>query len=50
VQRAIHLFSVPIGGEQYRRSPADTVTTLGYTIEQQQRFGPVERLPTLRPL
>jgi ubiquinone/menaquinone biosynthesis C-methylase UbiE len=46
VQRALEIFTVPLGGEHFLRRPLNQVRAAGFDIEQVQRFklGLVERL------
>jgi len=46
VQRALEIFTVPLGGEHFLRRPLNQVRAGGFDIEQVQRFklGLVERL------
>jgi ubiquinone/menaquinone biosynthesis C-methylase UbiE len=46
-QRLVELASVPLGGEHFRRHPAQLLPAAGLLIDQRERFGPsgiVERL------
>ncbi|MDH6244018.1 class I SAM-dependent methyltransferase [Mycobacterium sp. OTB74] len=46
IQRLLEVFTVPLGGEHFRRRPLNQIRTVGLDIEQAQRFklGLVERL------
>ena len=51
VQRALEIFTVPLGGEHFVRRPLNQVRAAGFDIEQVQRFklGLVERLVARKP-
>jgi hypothetical protein len=51
VQRALEIFTVPLGGEHFLRRPLNQVRAAGFGIEQVQRFklGLVERLVARKP-
>lgn len=47
LQRLAEVASVPLSGEHWRRRPAAVIESLGFSLEQRERFGPsglVERL------
>ncbi|NOQ62051.1 hypothetical protein [Mycolicibacterium fortuitum] len=47
----LEIFTVPLGGEHFRRRPLSQVKSTGLTIEQSQGFTPglVERLTVCKP-
>ncbi|WP_182347773.1 class I SAM-dependent methyltransferase [Tomitella gaofuii] len=51
VQRGLETFSIPLGGEHFRRRPHDNVLAAGFEVEKSDRFklGVVERLVARKP-
>lgn len=51
VQRTLEVFTVPLGGEHFRRRPLNLVRAAAFDIEEVQRFklGLVERLVARKP-
>jgi ubiquinone/menaquinone biosynthesis C-methylase UbiE len=51
LQGLIEVFSVPLGGEYFRRRPIRQVRAMGYRIDEHDRFkvGIVERLAARKP-